>query len=26
VVTVAAGLITTWSALRASPARVLRVD
>jgi putative ABC transport system permease protein len=26
VVTVSAGLITTWSALRASPARVLRVD
>ncbi|MEE4236731.1 MAG: FtsX-like permease family protein [Anderseniella sp.] len=26
VVTVAAGLITTWSALKASPARVLRVD
>ena len=26
VVTVAAGLITTWSALRANPARVLRVD
>ncbi len=25
-VTVAAGLITTWSALRANPARVLRVD
>ncbi len=26
VVTVTAGLMTTWSALRASPARVLRVD
>lgn len=26
VVTVSAGLITTWSALKASPARVLRVD
>lgn len=25
-VTIAAGLITTWSALRANPARVLRVD
>ena len=25
-VTVAAGLLTTWSALRANPARVLRVD
>ena len=25
-VTIAAGLVTTWSALRANPARVLRVD